>query len=152
MTTGRVESKKRGKGGREKETRGGIEKVSRGREMTERGDGETDESRGGMVETERGRRCLLLGSRLIGSSYTSTEKNWLKKINPELFVSPPSDEEMNLIDLPPLTKKQWVCYLPKKTLEQRRAREEIAKELGIEPMGGENPCEKCANFSILCLP
>jgi len=79
-------------------------------------------------------------------------KNWLKKMNLEPLASPPSNEEMNLIDLPPLTKRQRVRYLPKETSEQRRAREEIAKELGIEPMGGENPCERCANFGILCLP
>jgi len=79
-------------------------------------------------------------------------KNWLKKINPEPLASPPSKEEMNLIDLPPLTKRQRVRYLPKETPEQRRAREEMAKELGIEPMGRENPCKRCANFGILCLP
>jgi len=62
-------------------------------------------------------------------------KNWLKKINLEPLVSPPSKEEMNLIDLPPLTKRQQVRYLPKKTSEQHQAREEMAKELGIEPMG-----------------
>jgi len=59
---------------------------------------------------------------------------------------------MNLIDLPPLTKRQQVCYLPKKTLEQHQEREEMAKELGIEPMGEENPYKRCANFGILCLP
>ena len=79
-------------------------------------------------------------------------KNWLKKMNLELLTSSPSEEEMNLIDLPPLTKRQQVRYLPKETSEQHWAREEIAKELGIEPMGGENPCERCANFGILCLP
>jgi len=79
-------------------------------------------------------------------------KNWLKKMNPEPLASPPSEEEMNLIDLPPLTKRQRVRYLPKETSEQRRAREEMAKELEIEPMGGESPCERCANFGILCLP
>jgi len=79
-------------------------------------------------------------------------KNWLKKMNPEPLASPLSEEEMNLIDLPPLTKRQRVRYLPKETSEQRRAREEMAKELGIEPMGGESPCERCANFGILCLP
>ena len=79
-------------------------------------------------------------------------KNWLKKINLEPLVSPLSEEEMNLIDLPPLTKRQRVCYLPKETSEQCRAREEMAKELGIKPIGGENPCERCANFGILCLP
>jgi len=78
-------------------------------------------------------------------------KNWLKKMNPEPLASPLSEEEMNLIDLLPLTKRQWVRYLPKETPEQHRARKEMAKELGIEPMGGENPCERCANFGILCL-
>jgi len=33
-------------------------------------------------------------------------KNWLKKMNPEPVASPLSEEEMNLIDLPPLTKRQ----------------------------------------------
>ena len=79
-------------------------------------------------------------------------KNWLKKMNLELLVSPPTNEEMNLIDLLSLTKRQRVYYLPKETLKQRRSREEMVKELGIEPMGGENPCERCANFGILCLP
>jgi len=79
-------------------------------------------------------------------------KNWLKKMNPEPLAFPPSEEEMNLIDLPPLTKRQQVRYLPKETSEQRRAREEMAKELEIEPMGRESPCERCANFGILCLP
>jgi len=79
-------------------------------------------------------------------------KNWLKKMNPEPLASPPSKEEMNLIDLPPLTKRQRVQYLPKETPEQRREWEETARELGIEPMGAGSPCERCANFSILCLP
>ena len=80
------------------------------------------------------------------------QKNWLKKANPELLASPPSEGEMNLIDLPLLTKRQRVCYLLKETLEQRRKKEELVRELGIEPMGGETPCERCANFGILCLP
>jgi len=79
-------------------------------------------------------------------------KNWLKKMNPEPLASPPSEEEMNLIDLPPLTKRQQVRYLPKETPEQRRKQEETARELGIEPMGAGSPCERCANFGILCLP
>jgi len=73
-------------------------------------------------------------------------------VNPEPLASPPSKEEMNLIDLPLLTKRQQVCYLSKETLEQCQEREAMAKELGIEPIGGENPCERCANFGILCLP
>ena len=79
-------------------------------------------------------------------------KNWLKKMNPEPLAFPPSEEEMNLIDLPSLMKRQQVWYLPKETPEQRREREETARELGIEPMGAGSPCERCANFSILCLP
>ena len=79
-------------------------------------------------------------------------KNWLKQMNPEPVASPLSEEEMNLIDLPPLTKRQQVRYLPKETPEQRREREEMARELGIEPMGAGSPCERCANFGILCLP
>ena len=79
-------------------------------------------------------------------------KNWLKKMNLEPFASPPSEEEMNLLDLPPLTKRQRVRYLPKETPEQRRERKEMTRELGIEPMGGGSPCERCANFGILCLP
>jgi len=79
-------------------------------------------------------------------------KNWLKQMNPETVASPPSEEEMNLIGLPPLTKRQRVRYLPKETLEQRQEREEMARELGIEPMGAGSPCERCANFGILCLP
>jgi len=79
-------------------------------------------------------------------------KNWLKQMNLEPVASPPSEEKMNLIDLPPLMKRQRVWYFPKETLEQRREREEMARELGLEPMGGGNPCERCANFGILCLP
>jgi len=79
VTTGRVESKKRGEGSREKETGEGIEKAGQGRETTERGDGETDESRGGTAETERGRRRLLSGSRLTGGSCTSVEKKLVKE-------------------------------------------------------------------------
>jgi len=79
-------------------------------------------------------------------------KNWLKKINPEPLAFPLSEEEMNLIDLPLLTERQRVQYLPKETPEQRWEREETARELGIEPMGTGSPCERCANFSILCLP
>jgi len=76
----------------------------------------------------------------------------LKKLNLELVVVPLSNEKMNLIDLPPLTKRQQVHYFPKETLEQYQERKEMAKELGIEPMGRENPCEWCTNFGILCLP
>ena len=79
-------------------------------------------------------------------------KNWLKVMNPEPVASPLSEEEMHLIDLPPLTKRQQVWYLSKETPEQHREHKEIARELGLEPMGGGSPCERCANFGILCLP
>jgi len=52
-------------------------------------------------------------------------------MNPKPVPSPPSKEEMNLIDLPPLTKRQWVQYLPKKTPEQHQEQKEMARELGI---------------------
>jgi len=136
-TTDRVESKKRDEGSREKVTEGRTEETSRR-------SGETDEGRGGMAETKRGGRQAAV--------IQVQRKNWLNKMNPKPLVSPPRTEETNLIDLLPLTKRQRVCYLPKETPEQRREREAIAKELGIEPMGGENPCERCANFGILCLP
>jgi len=42
-------------------------------------------------------------------------KNWTNKFQPPL--SPPSDEEMNLLDYPPLTKRQCVHYLPQETPE-----------------------------------
>jgi len=45
-------------------------------------------------------------------------KNWMKTFLPP--SSPPSDEEMNLIDLPPLTKRQHVRYLPQETPEARQ--------------------------------
>jgi len=79
-------------------------------------------------------------------------KNWLKQMNPETVASPSSEEEMNLIDLPLLTKRQQVRYLSKETPEQHWDWEETARELGIEPIGAGSPCERCANFSILCLP
>jgi len=46
------------------------------------------------------------------------QKNWLKKANPEPLASPLSEKEINLIDFLSLTKRQWVCYFPKETLEQ----------------------------------
>jgi len=66
--------------------------------------------------------------------------------------SPPSDEEMNLLDYPPLTKRQRVRYLPQETPEARQRREEVAREMGLLVVGGGNPCERCADFRILCIP
>jgi len=77
-------------------------------------------------------------------------KNWIKTFL--LPSSPPSDEEMNLIDLPPLTKRQRVRYLPQETPEARQRCEELAREMGTPVVGGGSPCERCADFGILCIP
>ena len=77
-------------------------------------------------------------------------KNWMKTFL--LPSSPPSDEEMNLIDLPPLTKRQCVWYLPQETLEAHQQREELAREMEMSVVGGKSPCERCMDFGILCIP
>jgi len=77
-------------------------------------------------------------------------KNWMKTFLPP--SSPPSDEEMNLIDLPPLTKRQRVRYLPQETPEVRQRREELAREMGTPVIGGRSPCERCVDFGIMCIP
>jgi len=77
-------------------------------------------------------------------------KNWAKTFLPP--PSPPSDKEMNLIDLPPLTKRQRLRYLPKETPESLQQREELAKQTGMTVVGGGSLCERCADFGILCIP
>jgi len=77
-------------------------------------------------------------------------KNWMKTFLPP--SSPPSDEEMNLIDLPPLTKRQRVRYLPQETPEVRQQREELAREMGTPVIGGGSLCERCVDFGIMCIP
>jgi len=77
-------------------------------------------------------------------------KNWMKAFQPP--SSPPSDEEMNLLDYPPLTKRQRVRYLPKETPEARERRKELAREMGTSVVGGGCPYERCADFGILCIP
>ena len=76
-------------------------------------------------------------------------KNWSKTF---LSSSPPSDENMNLIDLPPLTKRQRIRYLPQETPEACQQCEELAKEMGVLVMGGGSPCKRCTDFGILCIP
>ena len=76
-------------------------------------------------------------------------KNWIKTFLPPSSLL--SNEEMNLIDLLPLTKRQRVCYLPKETPEARQQREELAREMGTSVVGGGSPCERCADFGILCI-
>jgi len=65
--------------------------------------------------------------------------------------SSPSDEEINLLDYPPLTKRQRVQYLPQETPEARQQREEVAREMGLPVVGGGSLCERCADFGILCI-
>jgi len=68
-----------------------------------------------------------------------------------LPLSLSSDEEMNLIDLPPLTKRQRVRYLPQETPEARQQHEELAREMGTLVVGGGSPYERYADFGILCI-
>jgi len=77
-------------------------------------------------------------------------KNWIKTFQPP--SSPPSDEEMNLLDYLPLTKRQRVRYLPQETPEACQRHEEVAREMGVSTVGGESPCERCVDFGILCIP
>jgi len=77
-------------------------------------------------------------------------KNWMKTFLPP--SSPPSDEEMNLIDLLPLTEGQRVRYLPQETPEACQRHEELAREMGTPVVGGGSLCERCADFGILCIP
>ena len=76
-------------------------------------------------------------------------KNWTKTFLPS---SPPSDEDMNLIDIPPLTKRQRIRYLPQETPEARQRREELAKEMRVPAVGAGSLCERCVDFGILCIP
>ena len=74
-------------------------------------------------------------------------KNWTKT-----FLSPttsPSDKEMNLINLLPLTKRQHVQYLPQETLEAHQWREELAREMGTSVVGEGSLCERYTDFGIL---
>jgi len=95
-----------------------------------------------------------LAHRLEADHVTAVEqqrcKNWPKTFL--LPLSSPSNEEMNLIDLPPLTKRQRVRYLPKETPEACQQCEELAREMGMSVVGGRSPCERCTDFGILCIP
>jgi len=68
------------------------------------------------------------------------------------LLSSPSDEKMNLLDYPSLTKRQRVRYLPQETPEARQKCVELSREMGMSVVGRENPCERCADFGILCIP
>ena len=103
---------------------------------------------------EEEQRQKVLAHRLEADRIAAIEqqrrKNWMKTFQP--LSSPPSDEEMNLLDYPPLTKRQRVWYLPQETLEVRQRREEVAREMGVPIVGGESPCKRCTDFGILCIP
>jgi len=77
------------------------------------------------------------------------QKNWIKTFH--LLSSPPSDEEINLLDYLPLTKRQHVRYLPQETPEARQRHEEVAREMGLPVVGGGSSCKRCADFGILCI-
>jgi len=51
----------------------------------------------------------------VAAVVAQRRKNWMNKFQPP--PSPPSNEEMNLLDYPPLTKRQRVCYLLQETPE-----------------------------------
>jgi len=93
-------------------------------------------------------KCLEVDR--VAAMEQQQRKNWMKTFL--LPSSPPSDEEMNLINLLPLTKRQRVRYLPQETPETRQQREELAREMGMLVIGGESPCERYADFGILCIP
>jgi len=103
---------------------------------------------------EEEQRQKDLAHRLEADCVTAVEqqrrKNWMNKFQPP--SSPPSDEEMNLLDYPSLTKRQHVRYLPQETPKARQRREELAREMGVSLVGGGSPCERCADFGILYIP
>jgi len=76
-------------------------------------------------------------------------KNWAKTFLPP---STPPDEEMNLINLLSLTKRQYVQYLLKEIPEACQRREELAREIGVLVVGGGSLCKRCVDFGILCIP
>ena len=102
-------------------------------------------------EEERQRELAhCLEADCIAAVEKQCHKNWTKTFLPP--TTPPSDEEMNLIDLLPLTKRQRVRYLLQETPEAHQRREELARELGTSAVGGGSPCERCVDFGILCIP
>ena len=106
-------------------------------------------------QKEEGEQCQKdLAHRLEADHVATIEqarhKNWMKTFL--LPSSLPSDEDMNLIDLLPLTKRQCVRYLPKETLEAHQQCEELAREMGTSVVGGGSPCKRCMDFGILCIP
>ena len=88
---------------------------------------------------------------MAGGRHVGIEKELVEEDESGTIGNSLSDKEMNLINLPLLTKRQRVHYFPKETLEQCQERKEMAKKLGIELMDRKNPCERYTNFGILCL-
>ena len=91
--------------------------------------------------------CLEAGH--VAAVEQQRRKNWIKTFQ---LLSFPSDEEMNLFDYLPLTKRQCIRYLPQETPEARQRRKELSREMEVSVVGGENPCERYTDFGILCIP
>ena len=71
----------------------------------------------------------------VATAEKQRHKNWTKTFLP--LTTPPSDKEMNLIDLLPLTKRQHIQYLPQETPEACQRCEELAREIGMSAVGGK---------------
>jgi len=99
----------------------------------------------GCRKKEEEQRQKDLAHRLEADRVAAVEqqrcKNWMKTFQPPSFL--PSDEEMNLLDYPPLTKRQRVRYLLKETLEACQRCKKLAREIGTSVVGGGSPCERC---------
>ena len=113
-----------------------------------------EESRRGRDIEKRGRTPERSGTLIRGGSCCCYGTTTVQKLDEDFFLpsSPPSDEDMNLIDLPPLTKRQRIRYLPQETPEARQRREELAKKMRVSAVSRGNLCERCADFGILCIP
>ena len=77
-------------------------------------------------------------------------KNWTKTFLPS--TTPPFNEKMNLINLPPVTKRQRVQYLLQETLKACQLLTSLAREMGTLAVGGGSLCKRYADFGILCIP
>jgi len=106
-----AKSKKRGEGGREKETGGGTAEASGGGEMTKGGSGETDEGRGGTMKAKGDRQRLLPGSRSTGGSHTGTEEE-LVETDESGTSGISSVREGNEFDQPTPFDKKTIGLLP----------------------------------------
>ena len=93
----RVESKKRGEGGREKEIGGRTEEASRGRETTERGSGDTDEGRERDME-KRGRTPERPGTSIRGRLCRRRGITTAQKLDKDFFAFESSFQQGHELD------------------------------------------------------